>query len=68
MAIFARACACMGRKPQFPERIIATLARGTLSRIANVLERDEERTAFIRRSVDEQIKKREKAKRRDDDR
>ena len=52
----------MGRKLRWPERVMAKLAAGTLARIATVLEKDEERTAFLREAVDREIQRREAAK------
>jgi hypothetical protein len=40
---------------------MAKLAPGTLARIAAVLERDEERTAFLREAVERQIERRERS-------
>lgn len=50
----------MGRKLRWPERVMAKLAAGTLARIALVLERKEERTAFLRDAIDREIERRER--------
>ena len=39
---------------------MAKLAAGTLERIAAVLDKDEERTAFLREAVEREIERREK--------
>jgi hypothetical protein len=52
----------MGRKLRWPERVMAKLAAGTLARIADVLEKDEERTAFMREAIEREIQRREGAK------
>jgi hypothetical protein len=51
----------MGRKLRWPERVMAKLALGTLARIAAVLEKDEERTAFLREAIEREIKRRERS-------
>jgi hypothetical protein len=51
----------MGRKLRWPERVMAKLALGTLARIAAVLQKDEDRTAFLREAIDREIERREKA-------
>lgn len=40
---------------------MAKLAAGTLTRIAAVLEKDEERTAFLREAVEREIERRQRA-------
>jgi hypothetical protein len=49
----------MGRKLRWPERVMAKLAAGTLARIAAVLGKGEERTAFLREAIEREIKRRE---------
>jgi hypothetical protein len=51
----------MGRKLRWPERVMAKLAAGTLTRIAIVLEKDEERTAFFREAIEREISRRQRA-------
>ena len=51
----------MGRRLRWPERDMAKLAAGTLERIAAVLEKGEERTAFLCDAVEREIERREKA-------
>jgi hypothetical protein len=51
----------MGRKKQWPERVGAKFAAGTLDRIAAALADGEERTAFIREAVERELARREKA-------
>jgi hypothetical protein len=51
----------MGRKLRWPERVMAKLAAGTLARIAAVLERGEERTAFMREAIERELERREHA-------
>jgi len=48
----------MGRKLRWPERVMAKLAAGTLERIAAVLEKGEERTAFLRDAIEREIERR----------
>ncbi len=43
---------------------MAKLAPGTLARVAAVLEKDEERTAFLREAVEREIERREAAGKR----
>ena len=43
---------------------MAKLAAGTLGRIAAVLKRDEERTAFLREAIEREIERRERAPQR----
>jgi hypothetical protein len=50
----------MGRKLRWPERVMAKLAAGTLARVAAVLEKGEDRTAFMREAIDREIERREK--------
>jgi hypothetical protein len=50
----------MGRKLRWPERVMAKLAAGTLARISIVLEKGEERTAFLREAIDREIERRER--------
>jgi hypothetical protein len=52
----------MGRKLRWPERVMAKLAVGTLARIATVLEKGEERTAFLREAIEREIERRRAAK------
>ena len=40
---------------------MAKLAAGTLDRIADVLEKNEERTAFMREAIEREIERRQKA-------
>jgi hypothetical protein len=54
----------MGRKLRWPERVMAKLAAGTLERIAAVLEKGEERTAFLREAIEREIERREAVGRR----
>jgi hypothetical protein len=54
----------MGRKLRWPERVMAKLPAGTLERIAAVLEKGEERTAFLREAVEREIERREAAGKR----
>src|SRR6516165_10086813 len=51
----------MGRKLRWPERVMAKLAAGTLERIAAVLQKGEDRTAFLRNAIDREIERREVA-------
>lgn len=51
----------VGRKKQFTERILQPFREGTMDRIAAVLEDGEDRTAFIRETVEKELKRREKA-------
>ncbi len=51
----------MGRKKQWPERVGAKFAAGTLDRIAAALADGEERTAFISEAVERELARREKA-------
>lgn len=50
----------MGRKLRWPERVMAKLAAGTLAQISIVLEKGEERTAFLREAIDREIERRER--------
>jgi hypothetical protein len=43
---------------------MAKLAAGTLERISAVLEKGEERTAFLREAVEREIERRERAERK----
>jgi hypothetical protein len=55
----------MGRKLRWPERVMAKLPAGTLARIAVVLEKGEERTAFLRESIEREIERRQMAAKRE---
>ncbi len=50
----------VGRKKEFTERILLPLRPGTLERIAAALARDEERTEFVRRAIEREIKRRKR--------
>ena len=50
----------MGRKLRWSERVMAKLAAGTLERIAAVLGKGEDRTAFLREAIDREIERRER--------
>jgi len=49
----------MGRKKQWSEDMQARFAEGTFSRISSVLMHDEDRTDFIRKAVENELRRRE---------
>lgn len=49
----------VGRKMRYPEKREAAFAGGTLDRIQAVLRDDEDRTDFIRESVERELERRE---------
>jgi hypothetical protein len=51
----------MGRKKRWPERTAIKFADGTFERIAAVLEKDEDRMAFMREAVEREIERRARA-------
>jgi hypothetical protein len=50
----------MGRRKLWPERTAVKFAANTFARIAAVLGKDEDRTDFVRRAVEREIRRREK--------
>ena len=52
----------MGRKMEWPDKIIAPLAAGSLDRIAATLADGETKTDFLRTAVDRELSRRERAK------
>jgi hypothetical protein len=54
----------MGRKPFVAEKTMLRLREGTAARIDAVLEPTETRADFIRKSIEEQIARRERSKAR----
>jgi hypothetical protein len=55
----------MGRKRRWPERTAIKFAAGTFERIAAVLADGEDRMAFMRKAVDRELERRQKAAERD---
>lgn len=55
----------MGRKKEIDTKVLATLHEGTLERIASVLEEGENRTQFLRTAIEAELRRRERAKRRE---
>ncbi len=53
----------VGRKKQWAEDMQARFPKGTFVRISAVLESDEDRTDFVRKAVERELKRRERAKR-----
>jgi len=51
----------MGRKKEWSEDMQARFPEGTFDRIGAVLEKDEDRTAFVRKAVERELKRRERA-------
>jgi hypothetical protein len=51
----------MGRPLLYPEKILVQFAPGTLARLTDVLAAGEERATFIRKAVEREIKRRERA-------
>jgi hypothetical protein len=56
----------MGRKKEIETKVLATLHEGTLERIAAVLDEGENRTQFLRTAIEAELRRRERAKRRED--
>jgi hypothetical protein len=54
----------MGRKKRWPERTAIKFAAGTFERIAAVLADGEDRMAFMRRTIEHELERREAAQRR----
>ena len=54
----------MARKVLYPDVMQARFRRDTFARIEGVLEEDEDRTEFVRRAVDRELKRREAAARK----
>lgn len=50
----------MGRPKQWAEDMQARFAEGTFARIAVVLEQGEDRTDFVRKAVERELKRRER--------
>jgi hypothetical protein len=50
----------VGRRMEFPDKCIAPLAKGTFARIAATLQKDEDRTDFIREAVERELERRAK--------
>lgn len=48
----------MGRKMEWPEKFLASLALGTLARIDAAREPEEDRRTFIRQAIEREIKRR----------
>lgn len=55
----------VGRKKQIETRVLATLHEGVLERIAAVLRDGENRTEFFREAIESELRRRERAKRRE---
>jgi hypothetical protein len=51
----------MGRKKEWAEDMQARFQEGTFARISEVLEENEDRTAFVRAAVERELKRRERA-------
>jgi hypothetical protein len=51
----------MGRKKRWHDVMGAKFAAGTFARIAAVLEKDEDRTEFVREAVERELERRERA-------
>jgi hypothetical protein len=49
----------VGRKKRWNEDMVARFPKGTFGRIANVLEKNEDRTDFVRAAVERELKRRE---------
>jgi hypothetical protein len=54
----------VGRKKRWNEDMQARFPEGTFERIAAVLEKDEDRTDFVRKAVTRELARRESARRR----
>jgi hypothetical protein len=54
----------MGRKKRWPERTAIKFAAGTFERIAAVLADGEDRMAFMRRTVEHELERREATQKR----
>lgn len=52
----------VGRKMQWPDKIVAPLPAGTLERIERVLVNGEQKTDFLREAVEAHLKRRERNK------
>ena len=52
----------MGRKKMWAEDMQARFPDGTFARIEAVLEKDEDRTDFVRHAVERELKRRERAR------
>jgi hypothetical protein len=57
MAIPGRYCKAMGRKLEFPERILTPLAAGTTGAI-DAIRGDQPRVAFIREAITRELRRR----------
>lgn len=55
----------VGRKKRWAEDMQARFPEGTFERIQAVLEGKEDRTDFVREAVERELKRRERAKQRD---
>lgn len=53
----------VGRKLQWPEKFLASFAAGTLARLQALLEPGEDQRAVVRKAVETELKRRERAKR-----
>jgi hypothetical protein len=51
----------MGRKKRWHDVMGAKFAAGTFARIAAVLEKDKDRTEFVREAVERELERRERA-------
>ena len=49
----------VGRKKRWNENMVARFPEGTFGRITNVLEKNEDRTDFVRAAVERELKRRE---------
>jgi hypothetical protein len=58
----------VGRKKRWNEDMQARFSEGTFARIAAVLEEGEDRTDFVRKAVERELKRRETSTRRADKR
>lgn len=54
----------MGRKMLYPEKMIAPFPEGTFERMKPLLAQGEDKTDFIRKAVQAELDKREKAAKR----
>lgn len=52
----------VGRKLEWPEKWLASFAKGTLARIDAVKEPGEDRRSIIRQALDRELKRRERQK------
>ena len=57
----------VGRKKQWTEEMQARFAEGTFERIADVLGQDEDRTDFVRTAVDNEIRRRNRSRKRSEE-